>query len=73
MITFKLSSMQYGQYQTVNRQFWSNFAPIFVHPEWGTIWVANFVQSCLFFVFFNRQKSRQILLYSLLLCVLTYI
>jgi len=73
MITFKLSSMQYGQYQTVNRQFWSNFAPIFVHPEWGTIWVANFVQFCTFSDFFHVQKFRQFILYSLLLCVLTYI
>ena len=57
MITLKLSSMQYRQFQSVNGQFATLFTPILCPFVWGTIWVTNFVRFCLFDDFECGQKA----------------
>jgi hypothetical protein len=61
--------MQHGQYQTVAGQYRTVFNPLLSAFSGGTVWVTNFVRSCLFPVFHQRQKSES-KSFNLLLSVL---
>jgi hypothetical protein len=58
-----MSSMQLGQYQTVTRQFRTKRTYFYPVLKGGTIWVANPILLCPFFVVFHKSEVNRFLIY----------
>jgi hypothetical protein len=52
-----MSLMQRGQFETVSGQFWTNSNCLCLYLKRGTIWGANFVRFCPFYVHRTEQKQ----------------